>query len=215
MMALNPFVRHTIATEPLPPFRSALFEYVFAGNGIFLRAQREGLGVLFPLLHYPIAGLPILTPQVDPGVPPIPEFLMTAMLAEAFNAWHTPTGPLESLFHFTFDRTWSLTLPEQVRTAVSVQPTDPANCPSYHSCLVEIHSHHEMGPQFSSMDDDDETGFRIYGVCGSFRKRPAISFRIGLYGHFFPIPARLIAELPPGLHDTYREEVLDDDASTA
>ena len=206
MMTLNPFVRHTIATDPLPPSRPALYEYIFAGNGIFLRAQREGLSVLFPVLLYSIAGLPLLTPQLESTVPLIPQHLMAHMLAEAFSAWQTPTGPLESLFHFTFDQTWSLTIPEQLRTAVSVQPTDPADCPSYQRCLVEIHSHHEMRPQFSSMDDEDETGFRIYGVCGSFKKRPSISFRIGLYGHFVPIPASLIAELPPGLHDTYRED---------
>jgi hypothetical protein len=208
MITLNPFVRHTIATDPLPPFPPALYEYVFAGNGIFLRAHRQGLSVLFPVLPYPIAGLPLLTPRLEPTVPLIPQHLMEQMLAEAFEAWRSPTGPLESLYHFTFDQDWSLAIPDQVRTAVSVQPTDTEHCPSYQTCLVEIHSHHEMRPQFSSMDDEDETGFRIYGVCGSFKKRPSITFRIGLYGHFVPIPASLIAELPPGLHDTYPQESL-------
>lgn len=213
-MTLNPFVQHTIATDPLPQCPAALYEYVLAGNGIFLRGQREGLSVRFPLLSYPILGIPSLTPQIELTVPRIPQTLIEQMLGEAFDAWQAPSGPLESLFHFTCDETWMLTIPEQIRTAVSVQPADPEHCPSYQSCLVEIHSHHEMRPEFSATDDEDETGFRIYGVCGSFRKRPSISFRVGLYGQFFPTPASLIVELPPDLHDTYREEFLDDCAST-
>ena len=53
------------------------------------------------------------------------------------------------------------------------------------------------------MDNEDETGFRIYGVCGNFHRQPAITFRVGLYGHFYQIPASLIVELPPELKDTY------------
>lgn len=208
MITLNPFVRHTIATDPLSPCPAALYEYVFAGNGIFLRAQRQGLSVRFPVLPYPIVGLPLLTPRFDLTVPRIPQTLMEQMLAEAFGAWRAPSGPLESLFHFTCEERWTLTIPDQIRTAVSVQPADPEHCPSYQTCLVEIHSHHEMRPEFSGTDDEEETGFRIYGVCGAFQKRPSLSFRIGLYGHFVAVPANLIAEVPPGLHDTYREEFL-------
>lgn len=203
MTTTNPFIRHIIATDPLPPPSSSLYEYLLAGNGLFIRAKRSHLTVQFPLSFHTVRDLPDLHTQLDISVPTIPEALMTSMLLEAYSAWLTPTGPLESLFHFTYADDWILTIPEQERTSVSVRPADIANCPSYHSSFVEIHSHHLMVPKFSRMDDEDETGFRIYGVCGHFQKRPSISFRIGVYGHFFSIPASLIADLPPGVHDTY------------
>ncbi|HMZ56136.1 MAG TPA: hypothetical protein PKL10_15290, partial [Nitrospira sp.] len=58
----------------------------------------------------------------------------------------------------------------------------------------------------SAVDNEDETGFRIYGVCGWLTTRPSITFRVGVYGHFFLIPAHCIAELPPMLQDTYIHE---------
>ena len=198
-MTATPLVRHLFASLPLPPPANALYEMILAGNGLFLRGHRHQLDVLFPLLTTETQGLPNLTPQITPHIPHISATLMTHMLDEAYNAWHAPDGPLESLFHFSYD----LDIPDQVRTAVSVHPRDLDQCPSYQSCLVEIHSHHTMAAWFSQMDDAEETGFRIYGVCGNFHRQPEITFRIGLYGHFYAIPASLITELPPGLQDTY------------
>ena len=203
MQNTTSFITHLVATNPLPPAASALYEIILAGNGIFLRAHRDQLDVLFPIVTHVIEGLPHLDTQITPLVPYIPATLITDMLKEAHKAWNAPDGPLESLFHFCYDTMWHLAIPDQIRTALSVQPRDLDQCPSYQSCLVEIHSHHSMSAQFSQMDDQDETGFRIYGVCGNFHQRPQITFRVGLYGHFYPIPASLIAELPPNLQDTY------------
>jgi len=126
--------------------------------------------------------------------------MMTDLLAHAHTAWNDPSGPKEALFHCGYDTAWSLSIPEQIRTAVSVRCTDPFP-PSSANCLVEIHSHHEMPPLFSSTDDQDETGFRIFGVLGHFGHTPQILFRIGIYGHFFYIPADTVTDLPPGLQD--------------
>jgi PRTRC genetic system protein A len=202
-MTTTPFVTQLLASLPLPPPANALYEMILAGNGLFLRGHRHQLDVLFPILTTATQGLPALTPQITPHIPCIPSTLMTHMLDEAFTAWHAPDEPLESLFHFSYDTQWHLDIPDQVRTAVSVHPRDRDHCPSYQTCLVEIHSHHTMAAQFSHMDDDEETGFRIYGVCGNFHRQPQITFRIGLYGHFYAIPASLITELPPGLQDTF------------
>ena len=39
-----PFVSYRIAREtPLPPIGASMYEYVLAGNGLFVRGQREGL----------------------------------------------------------------------------------------------------------------------------------------------------------------------------
>ena len=196
-------ITHLVATHPLPPAANALYEMILAGNGLFLRGHRNQLEVLFPIATHESEGLPYLETQITPFVPRIPATLLTDMLRDARAHWNSPDGPLESLFHFSYDAEWHLAIPDQLRTAVSVQPRDLDHCPSYQSCLVEIHSHHHMSARFSQVDDEDETGFRIYGVCGNFHRQPQITFRVGLYGHFYPIPASLIADLPPDLQDTY------------
>lgn len=199
----NLLVPTFLATDPLPPPRASLYEQILAGNGLFLRGHRDHLEVLFPITetHYP--NCPSLTPTITLHIPRIPQALITAMMTEARAAWTHPDGPLESLFHFTYRNDWRLDIPDQHRQYASVIPTDPQNCPSYNSCLVEIHSHHELAPRFSRADDADETGFRIFGVCGNFATQPQITFRIGLYGHYWSIPASRICQLPADLHDTY------------
>jgi hypothetical protein len=197
------FIKDLIATDPLPAPSSVLYERIVAGNGLFLRGHRQQLDVLFPIAEHTIPGLPSLHPSIQPSPPPIPADLITQVLVEAYTAWTWPGGPFESLFHFTYTDTWQLDIPDQVQTATSVRPKDVDHCPSYQTCLVEIHSHHQMEAYFSSIDNEDETGFRIYGVCGNFRGRPRFTFRVGLYGHFHLIPAALIAALPEGVDDTY------------
>lgn len=202
-MTDNPLIHTLLATNPLPPPLPVMYERILAGNGLFLRAQRDQLRVLFPIETGTVPELPLLTPEIAPTVPLIPKHLMDTLWNEAQQAWRSPEGPLESLFHFTYTTDWQLAIPEQVRTAVSVHPKDLDHCPSYATCLVEIHSHHEMSAKFSQMDNADETGFRIYGVCGNFNHHPHITFRVGLYGHYYPIPASLIVELPPQITDSY------------
>ena len=203
MTAHSPFIGHHFAHEPIPDTTSTLYDYILAGNGLFLSAKRRELSALIPLADYPVAGLPSLKTHFTLTIPRVPQQLIEHMLEEAQRACADPAGPLESLFHFEYDDAWTLTSPEQIRTPVSVQPTDPEGCPSYARAIVEIHSHHKMTPHFSAIDDEDETGFRIYGVCGWLDTRPSITFRIGIYGHFMPIPAAFIAELPSMLQDAY------------
>jgi hypothetical protein len=54
-----------------------------------------------------------------------------------------------------------------------------------------------MSAHFSPTDDADEChGFRIYGVFGKVRSiRPEMQFRVGLFGHFWQVPATSIFEL--------------------
>jgi len=201
------FIAHTIATDPLPPPPRKMYEYLFAGNGIFLRAQRDGLTACIPHLLTPIQGLPDLHPRISLTGPPITQNIMSTILSEALQAWKHPGGPEEALFHCTYTDHWSLTIPDQIRTYASVHCRNPFT-PSSNTCLVEIHSHHEMPAYFSDTDNEDETGFRVFGVLGHFHRKPRILFRVGIYGHFFSIPADTIAELPAGLSDAFADDNL-------
>ena len=53
--------------------------------------------------------------------------------------------------------------------------------------VAEIHSHNCFPAFWSSTDDQDEKGYRIYGVYGSFDAEVTERFRFGVGGKFFDI----------------------------
>jgi hypothetical protein len=62
-----------------------------------------------------------------------------------------------------------------------------------------------MSPRFSTDDDGDETGFRIFGVIGYINPArdhwPMINLRLGIYGDWWPLPVERIFETPLRLRD--------------
>jgi hypothetical protein len=63
------------------------------------------------------------------------------------------------------------------------QPQQASGCgvraTPVHDAVVEIHSHHAMRAYFSSTDDRDETGRRVYGVLGRLdAPTPEIALRV-------------------------------------
>jgi len=114
---------------------------------------------------------------------------------------------LETLFHliwspvYPWDDGWELVAPEQTRSAARCRPLDDGPGSSHAQALIEIHSHHSMPANFSSTDDQDETGFRLYGVIGRLSDAPEIRLRVGVYGYHWEIPASWALELPEGLRD--------------
>lgn len=56
--------------------------------------------------------------------------------------------------------------------------------------VADIHSHHSMDAFFSSVDNNDEIGVRLYGVFGRHRGTSyEILMRAGLNGHYCPLDA--------------------------
>lgn len=183
-----------------PAKRGINFDYVLAGNGLFLRGEREGLSVCFPVSNHEVRGLPELSPSFEMKHDLVPVELVEAMLVLAM---HYGKQGLETLCHFTLDEAgcWELQNPEQMRKAGSCRPLDDGPGSAYERAFIEAHSHHSMRAYFSGMDDRDETGFRIYAVLGEIFKRPKIRVRVGVYGLFWQIPASWVFELPEGLED--------------
>ena len=75
----------------------------------------------------------------------------------------------------------------------------------YADTLLELHSHHLMAAFFSATDTADEQGFRLYGVVGHLdsadQHAPEIRIRVGIYGHFWDIPASTVLSLPSCITD--------------
>jgi len=47
-----------------------------------------------------------------------------------------------------------------------------------------MHSHGQMRAWFSTTDNADETGLKLYGVIGRLDAVPVVKLRIGAYGYF-------------------------------
>ena len=190
---------------PLPPIQAAMYEYVVASNGVFVRGQRTGLRVMLPVIASPptpLRGLVPVEPFVQIDHPRIPAELVDEMLEAALAAKDDDLKPVEVLFHLSWDASGArLAMPPQERGVAFVRLIGPT--PSYETAVVEVHSHHGMAACFSSTDDADETGFRVFGVLGEIYTQPTLRVRVGLYGHYWEIPATWVFQLPHRVTDAH------------
>lgn len=191
--------------ESLPPMGPHLYEYITAGNGIFLRAHRPGMTVIMPIWRGRVRGLADVTPGLRMASRVPMRLLKHALL------WSVEALPNEALFWFgrNDDGAWTVSMPRQLRSKFSVRPCDQLD-PAGALALIDLHSHNSMPPFFSSTDNKDETGFRIYAVAGSFNVRssipPALRVRVGVYGHFWDVPAACVFEMPSFIRDVTEEQ---------
>ena len=198
-------ISYKVATSyQLPPVAVAIQEYWLAGNGVFLRAQRNGIDVCVQLCTLNIPGLPKLKPYFNFDYPPIPQHLVSTLLELS-----TAAGQEEVLFYLAFtDDNWQLIIPDQVATEYNVTPIDPLN-PFYELAIVEVHSHHRMAAEFSLADDKEEAGkFRLFAVLGEIFTNPTINVRLGIYNHFQLLAASKVFQLPPSIIDANNRFVL-------
>lgn len=204
------FVTHIFATETeLPAIPPGLYQYVVAANGVFVRARRPGLEAMIPVatLFERVRGLAEVEPYVH-----IPQRVYSHMIEHLLlDAWRK--RPNEALYYCRLDadlvngtrnNAWEYYLPAQTQAPGSVHPTNPYA--SGTDTLMEVHSHHDMSAYFSPTDTRDESGcFRLFAVVGMLNsKHPEIRVRVGIYGHFWEIPARTIFDLP-----AYAKDALD------
>jgi PRTRC genetic system protein A len=193
-------VHHLIVQDDgtLPLIPECLYAYIMAGNGVFLYARRDDLEVLIPVSRATIAGLPALEPFVN--IPRVPAILMHDILHESEEIL-----PNEILFWFNFDRDrqdWNVVAPRQICRPSSVFPVDKSD-PFGIKALIDLHSHALMEPFFSTTDNKDEQGFRIFAVIGKVNEQPEIRVRVGVYGNYWNIPASTIFDLPEEIRDAF------------
>ena len=173
---------YTIALEtpPAEPMADG-YDYILAGNGLFLRAANHFFTLTQCIAWVTVRGLVPLEPSFQLKVPCLPAALLTTVLAHA-----RTQGQREILYHVHHDgEKCRLTVPAQQRTATHIYSPGGAS----DDILLEIHSHHAMPAFWSETDNQDELGFRAYMVMGRiFGNRPELKLRIGVYGYHFEQP---------------------------
>ncbi len=187
-------IKYIIHKEPtLPPFDVMAYEYIFASNGTFLRAENRFMEAIIPILEAPqstVRGLHMLSASIALKVPPIPASVLQDILVDA-RKMRTDTDQLnEVLYRFHYDGIRvRIERPSQDTTPVSVEAMGDGGA----DVILEIHSHGNMRAFWSSTDDADEKGFRIYGVIGRLDSdAPEIRLRVGVYGYLYPIDQDVI-----------------------
>jgi hypothetical protein len=189
----------------LPPFKHThVREYWTASNGVFVRAQREGLAAVIPVVstRIPIQGLFPLRPSIDLAYPPVSREIVETLLRESWGARDPHTSDWREILFYLYwkDGHWHWTKPEQEQRRGSVTPLAPYE-QDMPAPVLDVHSHHTMPPFFSVTDCADDYGFRINGVWGNLDSWPTILVRLGIYGHYYPLRAARVFDLPPFVRD--------------
>jgi len=177
-----------------------------------VRAERPELRALIPATACELRGLQRVEPMCELRVTRVPAGMLSAMLEAARAERDAEGAPREVLFHLEWHDGWQLTYPAQLQGGTFVTPLEPAMGSSYEHALIEVHSHHAMSIAFSSMDDEEETCFRIYAVLADIFKRPTLYTRVSVYGYRSLIESALIFSLQGGVRCGLEEEGVDDHA---
>jgi PRTRC genetic system protein A len=175
-------VEYLVARDGAPHRKGLAFDYLLAGDGVYLVADNEHLAVRVPIANCEIRGLPLVYPSCNLKHGRIPGWIWDAIV------WAAHVGYMsghEVLLTVRFDPSvgYRLTVPHQVAGPAHVvyRPTADA--------ILEIHSHGPHAAAFSPTDDADEQGLRLYGVVGRLgTERPEVALRVGAYGHFLAVP---------------------------
>ena len=151
------------------------YDYILAGNGVFVQAASPMLTARIQIAHADVRGLPDADEKIALPHGPIPARLLRDGIR-----WMLETPEQERFFAIARDgAAYRLHQPPQAGTAASLTYTPLPGA------VAEFHSHARHPAAFSATDDADEQGFRIYGVIGRLdRPQPQMALRLGTYGYF-------------------------------
>jgi len=203
-------VDYLVARGGPAPRHGLAYDYVLAGDGLYLVTENSLLGVRVPVARCAVRGLPPLYSacELKHGRLPLELWERIVALGRAFAVYDR-----EVLCAVTYDADagYHLVVPRQLVRRDNVYYRPPANV------VLEIHSHHRYSACFSATDDADEQRLSLYGVIGRLdTERPEVSLRVGAYGYCLPVPWETVFEGGRGVFrdnpfDPVEEEQSDDD----
>lgn len=189
---------------PLLPVNDALaYQYVLAGNGIFIRVETRFFEAILPIAPCTVRGLAPLQYHFQIKVPRIPACLLDTVLTDARRARRTDGGLNEVLYQFHHHgQAVQVKKPPQQTTATSVLATSMDDA----AVICDLHSHGNMRAFFSRTDDDDEQATKAYVVIGKLDTEPEIRLRVGVYGYWHPLPVTAVFTGTGSFKDLYLKE---------
>jgi hypothetical protein len=149
-----------------------------AVGAVYLKARNRFLAATVCIAPGEIRGLAPLNEDIQFLKGKIPLHLLNLALSVLI-----AKPDIEQYMAITWENSYSLKIPSQQATAVSVTYETLPNT------VLEIHSHTGGVPaHFSPIDDRDEQGFGLYAVVAGLRDLcPTIEIRLGIYGYFLTL----------------------------
>ena len=202
LILLPELIGHRIAASENDPIDAVLYEYLLAGNGLFVRAKRKEFAVSLPLSAKKIQGLPNVATGIFWEKPRIEPLLWRDILEHARQT-HTSANFKEEVYLIYWDQVldcWKWLAAGRECSMASTIAYD--TLPEYADCCIELHTHPPGALHFSRADDADELGkFRIFAILIDVHDKPKIRFRCGVYDHLVPIPSSFVGKMPDGILD--------------
>jgi PRTRC genetic system protein A len=156
--------------------RGDYYDYILAGNGVFIEAANPVITARIPVASMPIRGLSTLEPMIGLHYGKIP----AALFALAFD-WMLATPDKERFAAIVWENGYHLKFPDQDGDGGHV---------NYHvadNTILDLHSHGNGPALFSYQDNKDEQGFHLYGVIGQLQLGGRLRIRVGIYGYHYEI----------------------------
>lgn len=188
-------IRDAILAEELPlsPIpQDLMYQYVVAGNGLFIRAEDSRIEAMVPVAYAHNHGLEKVEPYAKLKVPRVPAAWLHSVLRSA-----RARLPNEAMYQFFYRGEilgWKCVMPQQATELASIVFEDSNADP-----VIDLHSHGNLSAFFSETDDHDEQGLRFYCVIGNLDhalalEPPQIALRVGVYGHRYNVPISTVFE---------------------
>jgi len=171
-------VGYLLSTEAGPVGERGIFyDYILAGNGVFIRAENHLIKATVAVSEATIRGLQPLQESVELRHGRIPQYVYNLALSTLMaNPYR------EQLVAVGWDGAYRLKLPTQENGESWIKyQTLP-------DTVLLFHSHGLMSAFFSHTDNRDEQGLGLYAVAGRLdRLIPEVNMRVGVYGYFAPL----------------------------
>lgn len=159
--------------------RGLAYDYIMAGNGLWIEAESRFISVRLPASEAPVRGLPPLDVKVVLRYGKIPQRLFDL----AIDIFVSNSYKEKYVAIARAGDEYRLRIPNQQSDEASIKYVPEEDV------VVDIHSHAHMDAFFSDTDNADEQGFKIYAVVGRVDTvLPRVMMRVGCYGYFFQIP---------------------------
>lgn len=196
-----PLVGYLVARDGLPPRRGLAYDYVLAGDGLYLVTENHLLSVRIPVARCTVRGLPPLYPACVLKQGRLPALLWEKIITLAYACARHEREVLCAITGCD-NGGYCLAVPHQIvgRDNVFYRPLQDG--------VLEIHSHHRYPAYFSPTDDADEQRLCLYGVVGRLDSpHPEVALRVGAYGHSLPVPWESVFD---GGRDSFRDVSFDE-----
>jgi len=179
--------------------RGEYYNYILAANGLFVQASNLLIDACVPIHSCEIRGLVPDKKMNESEFTESAGLLPWVILKHGKIPWLHLELILNCFKEYGNTELYIAVLWAQEEQAYEIViPGQNSNCSSVqYQCLnnvvLEIHSHPNMPAEFTSKDDDDEQGLKIYGVASVINGHIVdVKYRVGIYGYYYTLPSRYL-----------------------